>query len=271
METKTKYALLGVAILAFIAGIAFEYVFATYLWPNRYQTYSWIYALRKPRKVGEPCKTDQVLDRQGYSLGYSYKHKAALWVSYIISEGSIGIHVGRLGNFYPDSDVPEKYRAKPEDFANTGYDKGHLAPSADIAFSSKANRETFALSNVVLQEPRLNRQAWGKLEDFVRNWTKTKGKLYIVTGPIFAADPDTIKGIAIPSKFYKVIYAYNAQKAIGFIFPHRAIPDDEVWRYAMSVRDVENKTGLTFFSNLSDQTQKQLREKADIAWWKGKE
>ena len=133
MEKKTKYALIAVAIIAFIAGAASEYALLKYVWPNRHHIYTWIYTLRNHRKPGEPCETDLEIDRQGYSLGYSNKHKAALWVSYVISKGSVGIDFGRHGSFYPDQDIPENYRVQPEDHVNTGYDKGHLAPSAAIA------------------------------------------------------------------------------------------------------------------------------------------
>jgi endonuclease G len=268
MQTKMKYLLLVVAIISFTAGVAFEYAFLTYIWPNRHQTYTWIYTLRNHKKPGEPCETDLVLKRQGYSLGYSYEHKTALWVSYIISAGSIGIDVKRHGSFYPDSDIPEKYRVQPEDHVNTGYDKGHLAPSAAIDFSKKVNRETFALSNVTLQDPKLNRQAWAKLEDLERDWTKTKGKLYVVTGPSFSSRPKKVNGMSVPSKFYKVIYSYDAEKAIGFIFPNKAVSNKNLWKYAMSVQEVEKETGLTFFSKFKEKTQKKLKETADIEWWK---
>lgn len=265
MQNKTKYLL--IAIMAFIAGIACEYVFMTDLWPNRHQTYTWIYALRNHKKPGEPCKTDQVLDRQGYSLGYSYKYKTALWVSYILSSGSIGVPGERYGSFSTDQDIPEEYRAKPEDFANTGYDKGHLAPSATIDFSPKANQQTFILSNVVLQEPSLNRQGWEKIESLERDWTKTKGKLYVVTGPLFSARPQKVNGLSIPAQFYKVIYAYSAAKAIGFILPNKPVTKEDAWKYALSVQEVEKETGLTFFSKFSAKTQQKLKETLDLAWW----
>lgn len=265
MKTRTKYLI--VVLIAFIAGAACDHWFMAYIWPNRHQSYSWIYTLRNHRKPGEPCETDLVLDQKGYSLGYSYERKAALWVSYVISEGSVGIDVGRRGNFYADPDISEKYRVQPEDHVNTGYDKGHLAPSATIDFSKKANRETYALSNVVLQDEKLNREAWSKLESFVRSWTKTEGKLYVITGPIFTSRPKRINGMALPSKFYKVIYSYSADKAIGFIFPNKAVSNEDVWKYALPVREVEEKTGLTFFSRFREKTQKRIKEKVDIAWW----
>ena len=270
MSKGTKALVLIAAILSFAAGIAFEYAFLTYLWPNRHQTYSWIYALRNHAKPGEPVKTDQVLKRQGYSLGYSYDRKAALWVSYILTAGSVGIDVGRYSSFFPDQDIPEQYRAKLDDFVNTGYDKGHQAPSASIDFSKTANRETFALSNITLQDPKLNRQAWGTLEDLEREWTATKGKLYVVTGPLYDDKSKIVNGMPVAAKYYKVIYAYDANKAIGFIFPNREVQNANLWRYSMSVANVEEKTGYTFFSNFSDAEQRTIKAAKDLDWWQQK-
>lgn len=265
MQTRTKYLI--VLLLGFLAGIGFEYWFLTAVWPNRNLAYTWIFAMRDSKKIGEPCKTDIVLNRKGYSLGYSYQYKSALWASYILSTGSVSVDVGRSGNFYADADIPEQYRIKLDDYANTGYDKGHLAPSASIDFSKDANKETFALSNIVPQEPNLNRQAWGKLENLERDWTKTKGKLYVITGPIYSSRPKKVNNMLLPSEFYKVIYSEDAKKAIGFIFPNKAVSGGAVWNYAMSVQDVEKETGLKFFSTFDEKTQQQLKETADIEWW----
>ncbi len=266
MKRAVKYFI--VAFIGFIAGIAFEYWFLTDIWPNRYRSYSWVYTLRNYRKPGEPCHTDLVLDRLGYSLGYSYQYKSALWVSYILSSGSVSINVGRHGSFYADPDIPEEHRVQPEQHRNTDYDKGHLAPSASIDFSKEANRETFALSNVVPQVPRLNRQAWGKLESLERKWAETRGKIYVVTGPIYSSRPRKVNDLPIPSKFYKVIYSYEADKAIGFIMPNKAVEEKNLWRYAKSVQEVEEQTSLTFFSKFSQEKQHRLKAEVDKTWWK---
>ncbi len=264
-----KKTLFSVALFAFIAGAACQYWFLTTVWPNRHRVYTWVYTLRNYRQPGEPCATDLVLDRQGYSLGYSYKNKSALWVSYILSPGSVKIDFARHGSFYADADIPEAYRVKPDEMVNTGYDKGHLAPSASIDFSAEANRETFALSNVALQEPRLNRQAWGHLESLERKWTETKGKLYIVTGPLYPKKPQKVNDVSVPDRFYKVIYAYDADQAIGFVLPNKPATNAELWEYAMSVQEVEAQTGLTFLSNFQQDAQKRLKENVDVTWWRG--
>jgi len=95
-------------------------------------------------------------------------------------------------------------RVQPGDFRNTGYDKGHLAPNAAIDFSRHSNNETFLMSNIVLQNPKLNRQAWGSLEGVIRGWTQTKGKLAITTGPLYDDKPEYINDIPVPKSFYKI-------------------------------------------------------------------
>lgn len=254
---------------AAIAGAATQYVISTYLWPNRHQVYTWVFALRNHRKLGEPCKTDKVLDRDGYSLGYSYKHKSALWVSYVISKGSIGIDVDREDCFYADPEIPEKYRVQPEDYTNTGYDRGHQAPSAAIDFSRASNMETFAMSNILLQHPKLNRQAWGSLEKTIRGWTHTKGKLLVTTGPLFDEKPELINDIPLPKSFYKLVYSFAHKRCIGFILPNENIKASQLWDHAMSVQSVENETGYKFFKKLGGKGRK-IKAELDISWWKKK-
>ncbi|MDM8557309.1 DNA/RNA non-specific endonuclease [Candidatus Parabeggiatoa sp. HSG14] len=261
---ELKYILVGVG--SAIAGGAVQYVVSTHLWPNRHKLYTWIYTFRDHRKFGDPCKTDLVLDRDGYSVGYSYKYKTALWASYILSEGSIGVDVERGDCFYADPDIPEKYRVEPDDFRNTGYDKGHLAPSASIDFSRASNQQTFAMSNIVLQQPKLNRQAWGSLERIIRDWTKTKGKLMVITGPIYAKRSELINDIPVPKSFYKIVYSFKHGCCIGFIFPNEPLRASQVWDHAMSVESIEKETDYTFFKKLGK--AKKCKAELDIAWWK---
>jgi endonuclease G len=256
-----------VGVVGFIAGAIVQYIFLIYLWPNRHKTYNWIYKFYNHKKLGEPCQTDLVLDRDGYSLGYSFDRKCAAWVSYVMSKGSIGIDVERDDCFYADTDVPEPYRVQPNDFKNTGYDKGHLAPSAAIDFSRKSNEQTFAMSNIALQHPKLNRQAWGSLENTIRNWTKSKGKLMVISGPIYTDKPDTIKDIPIPTAFYKIIYSFKYNRCIGFIIPNENIRASKLWDYVMSVDYIEKETAQKFFNKVSVKKQI-IKGELDVAWWK---
>lgn len=257
-----------IASVFFLLGAVAQFTFVHYILPRMHKLYVWFYSLRKHHKYGEPCKTDLLLKRKGYSLGYSLDRRCALWVSYIITKGSVGVDLNRTESFYPDVDIiPERFRVKPEDFTNTGYDKGHLAPSAAIDYSISSNRETFAMSNVALQDPKLNRQAWSALENTVRTWTYTKGKLCVTTGPIYGKRSKRIKEIPVPKEFYKVIYSFKHHKWIGFLLPNKPVGARDLWNYAMSVRDLEKETGLKFMMKLPKQYLNKKKE-LDIDWWK---
>lgn len=263
--TPMVWFFIGISILF---GALLQYGVSRWLIPNRHKSYTWVYALRDHRKLGEPCETDLVLNRDGYSLGFSFKRKCAMWVSYTASKGSIGVDVPRADGFYPDLNIPEPYRLKPQDFKNTGYDKGHLAPSASIDFSRKSNDQTFAMSNVALQHPKLNRQVWKRLESIVRGWTHTKGKLMVINGPVYGLRSRRINDIPLPRFFYKVVYSFKHQTCIGFVLPNKDISANDVWDYAFSVEEVEQQTGLVFFDKLDSDLQQDIKSKKDLKWWR---
>ena len=262
-----KKGYISVAILAFIAGFMSHDWFVNELLPQWKSFETAKFSNRNHRELGEPGKADQVLDRLGYSLGYNYKTKSALWVSYILSADSASVDVGRSGNFYADKDIPEKYRVKPTDLTNSGYDKGHLAPSGSIDFSKDANKETFAMSNIVPEDPKMNREGWSAVEELERKLAGSKGKLYIIVGPVYAKNPKDVNGIPVPSKLYKVIYSYDAQKAIGFLMPNKPVGENEIWDYAVPVSSIEEETGLVFLDKLPADTQQRAKSKLDKAWW----
>lgn len=260
--------LLLVALAGLLLGGLIWHSVLRRLWPNRHRAYTWLYAMRNHRKYGEPCKADIILDRDGYSLGFCGKRKSALWVSYIICKRSISVDKDRSASFFADPDLPEAMRVSPDVYRNSGFDKGHLAPSAAIDFSRRSNDETFAMSNVSPQHPKLNRQAWKRLEAQIRQWTATKGKLVVITGPVFTQRPRRLNGtVAIPKHFYKVVFALRHQRCIGFVFPNTAVKASQVWDHAVSVREVEKLTGYKFFVELT-RGGTRIKNKLQMDWWR---
>ena len=253
-------------VIAFTAGIVVYWAWNKYVWPNRHAAYTWVFAFRRNDRLGEPCPSDLLLKRKGYTLGYSYNHRSALWVSYIISQISVKINKDRAGSFKADMDIPEKWRTTPDDFKNTGFDKGHLAPSGSIDYSRKSNDETFLLSNVTLQHAQLNRRAWRSLENNSRNWTVDKGRLYVVTGPLFNKRPERINNIAVPSSFYKVVYSFKHVQAIAFLFPNDTVNAKDMWEYVMTVQELEEKTGHHFLSRLGWH-KRRCKKRLDLNFW----
>lgn len=255
-------------LLTFLAGMGFMYVNMRFIFPNWRGVYSWMFNLRRNERLGDVCETDMILDRKGFSIGYCFDKKTALWVSYVLSKTSTSINKERSGSYTIDPDVPEKHRVEPSDYTNSGYDKGHLAPSSAIDYSRKSNDETFYMTNVALQHPKLNRNAWKTLEQKIQIWVREKGKVFVVTGPVFQQRNRRINGIAIPKSFYKVVYHPKEDQAIAFLLPNEDVPSRDLWEYAMTVSELEEKTQLQFLQKLSKH-KRRCKLYVDLEWWQG--
>jgi len=254
-----------IIVISWLAGMVTQFALSRYVWPRRHRVYTWVFRMRDHRGLGAPSEADIVLDRDGFCLGYSHKRRCAKWVMYIVSEQSVGVDRPRKDNYYADTAIPPKYRVIPEDFANSGYDKGHLVPAASVDFSRRAVHQSYAMTNIALQHPKLNRQAWGHLERLIRKWTTLHGKLAITAGPIYGKRNKRINDIPIPRMFFKVIYAYGEQRCIGFILPNKDVPNDQLWKHAVTVAEVEQKTGFVFFTGIGNLAQ--AKEQVDLDFW----
>ena len=151
-----------------------------------------------------------------------------------------------------------------------GFDKGHLAPAADMTYSFGSMSDSFFMTNISPQIPGCNRGIWKRLENQVRRWAIKEKKLYIITGPIFSEKPAVMKtaAIPVPVAFYKVILdLMPPMKMIGFIVPNQT-SKRRIASFAVSVNEVERITGYDFFSQLDDELENSLEANIDIFTWK---
>lgn len=177
----------------------------------------------------------------------------------------------RGDDFKEDPEVPTG-SATAADYRRSGYDRGHLAPAADMAFSVQTMADSFFYSNMSPQKPAFNRGIWKELEALVRYFAITEGKIVVVTGPILPSEPQITIGpnkVTVPTHYYKVVYDLTPpQKMIAFILPNegskRSLQD-----FAVSVDAVEKATGLDFFSNVSKGQQEQLESSFSVKAWRG--
>ena len=220
-------------------------------------------------KWSVPVETDLYLQKQGFSLGYSHKYRQAIWVAYILTADNLKAkQVARSNAFKPDLEV--KYRpVYPREYTRTGYDKGHLAPAADMTYSVPSMESSFLMTNISPQIPGCNRGIWKRLESQVRRWALKEGKLFVVTGPIFS-DNFSVMGkssIPIPMAFYKVVLDLTPpMKMIGFIVPNET-SKRHVASFVVPVDNVEIVTGCNFFSELDDELEKRLEAASDYTAW----
>lgn len=214
--------------------------------------------------------TGQIVKHTYYTLSYSTKDKQSEWVSYMLTKQNLmNGKTERTDNFRPDSLVTSG-SATLADYKGSGYDRGHLAPAADMKINFKAMTECFLLSNISPQTAEFNRGIWEKLEEQVRDWAKEYDTLYIATGGILKYTNGCIgEGkVTVPKYFYKVILDYTKPdiKAIAFVLPNEK-GTKQLYEYAVKIDSVESLTGIDFFSALPDSTEKGLESKVDISKW----
>lgn len=200
----------------------------------------------------------ELIEHGALSLSYNEAHEQANWVAHIIVPAVNKGNLSRTNDFRVDSLVKTGSAVKA-DYWYSGYDRGHLAPSADFRWSPRAISESYVYSNMAPQRPELNREMWARLESFIRKhvWV-TNEQLYVVTGPIFDENMEYItqgpNKVAIPKRFYKVVLDVSGaeKKAIAFILPNELCKDPMV-TYATTVDEVEAITGIDFFPNLEQE------------------
>ena len=219
---------------------------------------------------GCPGNSDYLLENIGFALGYSRKHRQPLFVIYLLDARELeNKTVSRKNRFLPDPEVLSD-SASGSDYKGSGYDRGHLAPAADMAFSAEAMKHSFYYSNISPQDPSFNRGIWKKLEEQVRFFAETEKKIYVVSGPVFSEKDSVHIGnhqITVPEKFYKVIYDLTPpEKMIAFIIPNRK-SSSSLQSYTVTVDHVENQTGLDFFNLLPDSKEQTLEKHIKVSDW----
>jgi endonuclease G len=210
-----------------------------------------------------------IVHHTAYSLLYSEEHEQASWIAYELTSEETDRKFERSNKFLVD-DAIKTGSANDGDYKGSGYDRGHLAPAADMSWSKQTMLESFYYSNMSPQDPSFNRGIWKKLEELVRTWARENNSLYVVTGPILSDNLPTIGSnkVSIPSFYYKVLLDYSQPdfKAIGFIIPNQGSKAD-LSSFAVSIDKVEQLTGLNFFPNLPDQQENALESSVCIPCW----
>ncbi|MBF1437088.1 MAG: DNA/RNA non-specific endonuclease, partial [Prevotella nanceiensis] len=156
------------------------------------------------------------------------------------------------------------------DYVRSGYDRGHMCPSADNKWSERAQQESFLMTNICPQAPNLNSGDWSELEQMCRSWARKWGEIHIVCGPINPQEKGRRIGpnkVLVPKGFFKVVlYNGSSPKAIGFIYPNDDT-DKPLKAYATSVDEVERITGINFFASLNDKIENEIEKNYNFNDW----
>lgn len=203
----------------------------------------------------------QIIYHTGYTVSYDADFKTPQWVAWQLTANKARGNEPRYNKFQPDPEV-RGAKAYPNDYTNTGYDRGHMAPAADMKWSHQAMVESFYMTNVCPQNRNLNRGDWKDLEELERDWAIRYGAVSIAAGPIYTTrSPQRIGAnrVAVPNAFFKVLLVGypRSPKAYGFVFRNEA-GSHSLTYYQTTVDEVERQTGMDFFSQLPDKVENRI-------------
>lgn len=211
----------------------------------------------------------QLVEHRAFSLGYSEEHEQAAWVGYLLSRQHAENRYKRRNNF-KDDPLVRSGSASRQDYTRSGYDRGHLAPAADLDFSRQALDESFYMSNISPQHPSFNRGGWKELEERVRQWALKEDSLWVVSGPVLQPGLQKIgiNQVSVPAHFYKIILdsRQTELKIISFLLPNRKIERDLSY-WVVPVDSVEALSGLDFFPQLPDVLEDSLESALQTELW----
>lgn len=189
------------------------------------------------------------LCQQAYLVGYDSVAKLPKFVTYeLLPQNALGC-VARTNAFVANQFVQNG--AKPDDYAGTGYDKGHMAPDGDLSWDTQVEYESFLMTNMSPQAGSLNRGIWKLLETSVRGWAVQRNQSYtIYVGGIYNQQDKKIgTGVVVPHAFYKIVINNQTKEVAGWMFPHTApYPNlgNDLTKFRMPVSQIQIAAGVNF-------------------------
>jgi len=223
-------------------------------------------ALGVPR-AGDPSD-EYFLDERSFVLSYSPEKRLANWVAWQLARKHLG-QVRRKDDFRADLGLPARfYRVKESDYLHSGYDRGHLCPSADRQDSAEDNSRTFLFTNIEPQLHELNAGPWEQLESYARSRVQGGALLYIVAGGLFSAPYPTIgNGVAVPAANFKIIVVLEPGQGpsevdentelLAVLMPNqRGVGDHEWTEYVTTVDAIEQASGYDFLNAVPERVQR---------------
>lgn len=219
-----------------------------------------------------------------YALSYNRSRGTANWVSWHLSRSWLG-NTERQDDFRSDRDLPSGWlRINGDSYRSSGFDRGHLCPSADRTASVADNSNTFLMTNIIPQAPDNNREAWADFETYTRGLILSGNmEAYVIagvygtggTGSNGAANSISSGNVTVPSNVWKIVVLIplgdndaervnTDTRVIAIDMPNIQGIANNSWRqYRCSIDDLERATGYDFLSEVDTEIQEVIEARVD--------
>lgn len=230
--------------------------------------------LEQPLEWPAVADASKVFVHTGYATLYNRETLIPDWVAYELTAEEANPKEKLRGNesFRWDPETNGKRTAYREDYRNNdGWQRGHMAPKADMRWSTDAYEESFYMSNICPQNGNLNSGDWATTESLGRRMAIRYGSVYIVCGPVIGTNKYGTLGehnVVIPDAFFKamLIKANGKYQSIAMVLPNESThhaPED----YWCTVNELENLTGFDLFPGLDDSIEEKVESSIDRTIW----
>jgi len=217
---------------------------------------------------------DEPIVHPGHTLVWSERHHTPKWTAHLVLPDILKGSLARIDSFRPDPQVKGNTDLFNE-YWNSGYDRGHMVPSADMRWSQKALEATYLYSNIAPQKAEMNRETWADLEDWGRRYVHyAKERVFIVTGPVLTdglpvlTTPTGKESVSIPTYCFKAFADLDGPEKKGIAFIMKNGPADRTMiEYAVSIDSLERLTGLDLFPALDDATENAIEAMSETTPW----
>ncbi len=212
--------------------------------------------------------------RAGYAYAVDPRLRIPIWVQYELKASDLGRETQRSNDFRQDTSLPDIARAALEDYAGSGFDRGHMAPAGDMVRDNNVMSESFYLSNMAPQVGiGFNRHIWRDFESSVRSWTELIGTVTIITGPVFMASNGMVeyevigdRNVAVPTHFFKIVVDFSdptQPQSVAILMPNESLTGHTYLEFVTTIDVIEDLTGLDFFNRIPLPVQEQFESIAN--------
>lgn len=205
----------------------------------------------QPDRFGTPAcdaPTQTMASRTAFTLCFDSSTKVATWAAYELTPEHLeSFAAPRPSHFRRDPALADS--AADLDYRNSGFDRGHLVPARDVAYSPAALAESFFLSNAAPQVPSVNRGSLRRVEESIRSEASHSQAVYVITGTLYDCSPEVTRigpnNVAVPCAFFKAMLTVTREtmKLRGVLISNEAHAEPT----EVSVAELERRTGLRFF------------------------
>ena len=255
-----------------LPALALIAAFAVWQWLERRNsdTDRVCFGIPRAAEVTDIGRAALLLHNAGFDTGYSEFFGNPLWVAYRLSPPDYPAPGSRPEDGFRRDD--RSLRAVgPGAFSGTGYQRGHLAPNYAMyrVHGPEAQRDSFLMTNVSPQRPRLNQKAWQRLEEVIMDHLLPRnGPLCVLTGPVFDAAPEVLhSGVAVPAAFYKILVTRSSRpRVLAFLVAQDVTGHEPLDLFVTTVDEIEGLTGLDFLHVLEDPIETSIERAEPVGW-----